>query len=410
MALDNAARRWSNRAPEPSNRRLPAPVTAARPRWDIFCSVVDNYGDAGVCWRLARQLATEHTLAVRLWVDALPVLARMVPEIDRMRGAQTAHGVTVYRWGGPKGDFVDANIGDIVVEAFGCGLPDALLAAMAARDPKPVWINLEYLSAEAWIEGCHGLASRHPQLPLVRHFFFPGFTAATGGLPRERHLFAQRDAFQRDPSAQAALWASLGAPQRSGDELRLSLFCYPSAALPALLDVWAGGGVPITCIVPEGVAAAALDRWTRGALPQSGAPAFIAGRLTLAVVPFVAQDEYDRLLWACDVNFVRGEDSFVRAQWAARPLVWHAYPQADDAHRSKLDAFFARYGADLAPETTVASAFSRAWNEGGDAASPWPAFASALPALEAHARRWADGLAQQSDLATALVTFAEDRV
>ncbi|MBY0444112.1 MAG: elongation factor P maturation arginine rhamnosyltransferase EarP, partial [Burkholderiales bacterium] len=38
-------------------------------RWDIFCRVIDNYGDIGVCWRLARQLSFEHGFAVRLMVD-----------------------------------------------------------------------------------------------------------------------------------------------------------------------------------------------------------------------------------------------------------------------------------------------------------------------------------------------------
>ena len=25
--------------------------------WDMFCRVIDNYGDIGVCWRLAADLA-----------------------------------------------------------------------------------------------------------------------------------------------------------------------------------------------------------------------------------------------------------------------------------------------------------------------------------------------------------------
>ncbi|HET9045379.1 MAG TPA: elongation factor P maturation arginine rhamnosyltransferase EarP, partial [Casimicrobiaceae bacterium] len=44
----------------------------AAQRWDVFCKVVDNFGDAGVCWRLARQLVAEHDLAVTLWIDVLP--------------------------------------------------------------------------------------------------------------------------------------------------------------------------------------------------------------------------------------------------------------------------------------------------------------------------------------------------
>ena len=101
----------------------------------------------------------------------------------------------------------------------------------------------------------------------------------------------------------------------------------------------------MTCIVPEGVAAASstLDSGQRAAV---GAP-YTRGASTLHAIPFVAQDAYDRLLWACDLNFVRGEDSFVRAQWAARPFVWHIYPQAEDAHLRKLDAFLDRYAAAL---------------------------------------------------------------
>ena len=39
--------------------------------WDIFCTVIDNYGDIGICWRLARQLRVDDGQRVRLWVDDL---------------------------------------------------------------------------------------------------------------------------------------------------------------------------------------------------------------------------------------------------------------------------------------------------------------------------------------------------
>ena len=98
----------------------------------------------------------------------------------------------------------------------------------------------------------------------------------------------------------------------------MSLFCYPNPALPELLDAWAEGDVPVTCMVPEGVAVGALDAWTEGNVPHPGAP-LVRGRLALHAIPFLAQDDYDRLLWLSTVNFVRGEDSFVRAQWAGAP-------------------------------------------------------------------------------------------
>lgn len=384
---------------------MPAPP----PRWDVFCTVVDNYGDAGVAWRLARQLAAEHAIAVRLFVDDTRALARIAPEIDAATSEQRVRGVDVRGWGGAKGDLA-ADPGDVVVEAFGCGLAAEYLAAMAARGRPPVWINLEYLSAESWIEGCHGLASRHATLPLARYFFFPGFTAKSGGLLRERDLILRRDRFRTAPSAREALWRALGIVAPAAEALVVSLFCYPNAPLPPLLDAWAESDQPILCVVPEGTASAVLERWTGGAGLHAG-KRFVRGALTLAAVPFVAQYDYDQLLWTCDVNFVRGEDSFVRAQWAARPMVWHVYPQTENAHRLKLDAFLVRYGATLPPDPAAAArGLCNAWNGEGDAGATWQQFAAALPALRIHAESWASALAVQADLAAALVRFCANRV
>ena len=381
----------------------------ASPRWDIFCAVVDNYGDVGVAWRLARQLAGEHAIAVRLFVDDMHALARLAPEIDAAASEQRARSVDIRRWSGAKADLA-ADPGEVVVEAFGCGLPPAYLGAMAARGRGPVWINLEYLSAESWIEGCHGLASRHATLPLTRYFFFPGFTAQSGGLLRERDLLVRRDRFRAAPGAREALWRALGIAAPAPEALVVSLFCYPNAPLPSLFDVWAQSAQPTLCVVPEGTANAMLERWTGGAELHAG-KRLTRGRLTLAAVPFVAQDEYDQLLWACDVNFVRGEDSFVRAQWAARPLVWHVYPQTENAHRLKLDAFLAHYGAALPSDPAAAlRRLALAWNGEGDAGAAWQQFAIALPALRNHAESWASALAAQSDLAVGLVKFCADRV
>ena len=130
------------------------------------------------------------------------------------------------------------------------------------------------------------------------------------------------------------------------------------------------------------------------------------GSLDLRVLPFTDQDGYDRLLWACDLNFVRGEDSFVRAQWAALPMVWQIYPQAEGAHWPKLRAFLDRYCAGLEPEPAAAlRMFTEAWNRGAGAGAAWPALAACLPALRRHARAWADQLGGMEDLATRLVRF-----
>jgi len=383
-------------------------MSASGPHWDIFCAVVDNYGDVGVAWRLARQLAREHGIGARLWIDQLAPLARLVPPVDATRAAQTVQGVEVRHWD-RSGAGPDIVAGGVVIEAFGCGLPPAYLAAMATRPRQPVWINLEYLSAEAWIESCHGLPSRHATLPLTRYFFFPGFTAASGGLLRERDLFPCRDRFRADALAQQALWRLLGLTPPAAT-LVVSLFCYPNPALPALLDAWAGGERPLLCVMPAGVADATLKQWIGTRAPPAG-ERLVRGRLTLAAVPFVPQDDYDRLLWACDINFVRGEDSFVRAQWAARPLVWQAYPQSQDAHRLKVEAFGARYVAGLHADAAAAwCRFLRAWNGVGDAGAAWPSLAAAQASLQTHADTWAAARGSDIDLASALVKFCADRV
>src|SRR3954468_5210062 len=190
-------------------------------RWDVFCRVVDNFGDVGVSWRLARALAADHGKQVRLWLDDFTVLAKLRPEIDPRYDVQSLEGVEVVRLREP---FVVDYVADVVVETFGCDPPVAYVEAMARRDPKPRWINLEYLSAEDWVEGSHGLPSPNPRLPLVKHYFFPGFSARTGGLLRERSLLARRDAFQADAATQDTFWREyLGRTPPRG-ALKLSVF------------------------------------------------------------------------------------------------------------------------------------------------------------------------------------------
>ena len=375
--------------------------------WDIFCTVVDNYGDIGVCWRLARQLSSELGQSVRLWVDDVASFQRICRAADPARASQRVGGVEIRRW---DAAFPRVAPADIVIEGFGARLPDAYLEAMAAQLRHPVWINLEYLSAESWVEGCHGLPSPHPGLPLVKHFFFPGFTAATGGLLMESGLAQARDAFQRDPAALAAFWRSLGLAPADGDALRVSLFCYDNAALPALVEAWRAGATPVVCVVPEGTALASLSRIAGHAIALG--TNVNLGCLTIRAIPFLELEQYDRLLWACDFNFVRGEDSFVRAQLAARPLVWQAYPQQEDAHLQKLSAFLERYAAALDADTrAVICAFTEGWNRASaDIGRHWPAVRSRRHALAAHARNWAGNLAAGGNLAIKLAKFCADRL
>jgi len=297
-------------------------ITDMPNRCDIFCNVIDNYGDIGVCWRLARQLAHEFDLHVRLWVDDLGSFAKLCPEADAALDRQRCRGVEVHLWRAP---FPEVQPAELVIEAFGCKLPQSYIEAMAAQAQQPVWINLEYLSAEDWVHGCHRLPSPHPRLPLTKYFFFPGFTRQTGGLLLERDMLARRDAFLSDAVQQQTYWRSLGLSMPDANTLKVSLFGYENAALAGLFDVWVNGAQQVLCLVPEGRILPQVGQYFGDAAPRAGS-GYVCGNLKVAVLPFVEQERYDELLWVCDVNFVRGEDSCVRAQWAGKPFVWQIYP------------------------------------------------------------------------------------
>ena len=386
------------------------PENAAGPDWDIFCNVIDNFGDIGVCWRLARQLVTEYGVAVRLWVDDLAAFRNICPEIDALRTIQMTQGVEIRLW---ARDFPEAIPGDVVVEAFACRLPDAFIDAMAARSRTPVWINLDYLSAEAWVEGCHVLPSPHPKLSLTKYFFFPGFGAGTGGLLRERDLETRRRQFVDSPAEQNVFWQGLGMPPPSRDCLNVSLFAYENPAMPDLLSVWARGSTPVCCLAPVTRTRPGIEVFAGRAL-QAG-DIVRDGNLEIRLLPFVPQADYDKLLWSCDVNFVRGEDSFVRAQWAARPMVWQIYPQDDDAHRVKLTAFLDLYCADLsaAAASSVREMFF-AWNDpvnsGSLSSERWLKWMKALPELRRHAVVWVNFLKKQDDLCASLMRFCRSKL
>ncbi|SFV08401.1 elongation factor P maturation arginine rhamnosyltransferase EarP [Pseudoduganella namucuonensis] len=380
--------------------------TPMRATLALFCKVVDNYGDIGICWRLARQLHNEHGIAVTLWVDDLQTFQRICPEVDTAAEFQwlggAPGGILVRHWRGQDGEFDTADIADIVIEFFGCDIPPAYIAAMARREPRPVWLNLEGLSAEEWVEGCHTLPSSHPRLPLTKHFYFPGFTAKTGGLLREGALEAQRQRFQADPAAMAAFLARFGVTPEEMASFKVSLFCYPHAPVPALFEAWREGDAPVACLVPEGVAPVAVQAFLGGE-PKAGASR-TRGALTVRVLPFVAQPDYDKLLWACDLNFVRGEDSIVRAQWAGKPFIWHIYPQDENLHHKKLRAFLQRYSAGIAS----ANDFSLGWNDArqADWSAQWLSLRADMAGIAARAAEWRRQMLENGDLASNLLAFA----
>lgn len=361
--------------------------------WDIFCKLLDNFGDVGVSWRLAADLASRGE-RVRLWVDDRSPLQFMAPT--------GCDGVTVFDWpaeGSPAEAALDWPLpGEVVIETFGCELPQRFVQAMAAK--LPVWLNLEYLSAEDYVERSHTLLS--PQRSgAAKWFFYPGFTPATGGLIREAGLMDRRALFDRDA------WLGGYGIHRKAEERVALLFCYPNPALASTLQRLCGPSQPpaLLLLTPGHATEQVQAVQAAGALPP---------RLRLATLPWLSQREFDHALWSADINFIRGEDSWVRAIWAGTPFVWQLYPQEAEVLELKLQAWLQRMRGTQAPPHSagVASAVERLHRQyNGLETCPetsqadWPSMAE----WQATVARWRSELLAQSDLVCQLQGFVNGK-
>ena len=353
---------------------------AAKPSWDIFCKIVDNFGDIGVCWRLARQLHIEHDLQIRLWVNDLGAAQKIIPNLFIDINHQICDEISIIQWD-DTADFSQAAY--VVIEAFACGLPPAYLAAMTQQRSK--WINLEYLTAEPWVGDFHAKPS--PQANgLTRYFYFPGFTEKTGGLIRECNIIELNQKYITNHNT-----------------LKVSLFCYPNAPIHDLLTALQSNDhevlvyVTASSILPQ--IASFLGQYSIGAGDY-----FTHNNLHVRFLPFLSQADYDALLRDCDINFVRGEDSWVRAIWAGRPFIWQPYFQTEDTHIKKLDAFLDTFYADFEAKQVVCEAHS-AWVVGQLSNEIWQSYLHCLTTINTYTRQQSNQLAKLDDLAAKLVIF-----
>ncbi len=366
-------------------------------RWHLFCKVIDNFGDIGVAWRLATQLS-DAGHEVQLWVDQDQALQWMATPQQRER-------IVVHPWRDDQAptqaptssSWSSLPSPDVVVETFGCGLPQTVIAQlqMLPPDQQAVWVNLEYLSAQDHVERNHGL--RSPQASgLDCWFFYPGFTAKTGGL-----LKGGDDAHA---NAQAAGFIDTMFDKNGPDETHISLFCYPHAPLLEWAKAWLQDPKVALYLTPG-----ASKMLADAAVNTHQTPARVRH------LPWLTQIQYERVLAHCDLNFVRGEDSFVRAQWAGQPFVWHIYPQHDGVHEDKLQAFLARFHAQQnTPPLPQITQLHRAWNAlptTNTFALDWPQLKALLPAWQVQTQAWLKHLhtlsEQQGDLVTQLTSFVQ---
>ena len=410
---------------EPSPGELPAtPVDSQKSLlWDIFCQVIDNYGDVGVCWRLAAQLARRGH-RVRLWLDDMRPLQWMAPGATQGDWS----GISVHDW--PLALDSRAapalNLADVWIEAFGCDIPPAWLEAQVnaagVQGKRPAWFNLEYLSAEPFALRSHGLPSPVMQGPAkgwAKYFFYPGFSPASGGL-------LQGVVAQAGPASWSEPALATFAPEASGVRSVL-LFAYANAPIATLIEALHRSAQTVQLLVAAGQSADAVRRAlttlpeaTKG--PESSGtgvgtstgtnspialPEWRWGPLRVRFLPYLPQSSFDQLLSLCDLNLVRGEDSLAQAVQTGKPCVWQIYPQDDGGHLPKLQAYLDAISADAALR-----AWHAFWNGSPGAAQaapdlPWPWEPNSIWPQNASAV--ATKLGQNTDLCSQLIKWAEQR-
>ncbi len=356
-------------------------------RWDIFCQIVDNYGDAGVCWRLARSLSKRDDIRIRLFCDDLKVLDT-IAHGDAIAYASSI-GIEVLPWEAAESC---TQVADVVIEAFACAIPPAYIDQMTHQHrttgASPLWINLEYLTAESWADDMHLMPS--PQNNgLKKFFYFPGFTTKTGGLIKG----------DWDKSTQGSTPPSLQNAWQENNRKKISIFNYPHAPIEAWLrDLAQVAKSSIDENEDE------IDVFICG--KQNISDSFIkelsSSSLHFVQLPFIPQEDYDWLLAHCDFNLVRGEDSFVRAQWAGKPFIWDIYPQSDQAHELKLNAFLERYFEESPKTLNHQGKMMMRW------ASPVTWWAD-LKALTAHSESWAKKLQDLGHLEVKILDFVKSQ-
>ena len=398
-------------------------MTRPLPRWDILCRVVDNFGDAGVLWRLARRLAADGCRLVTLRIDAIEALGSLLP--GAAIGA-TVEGIRIAAWeptpanasptplSTPLSTPLPDPLPDVLITGFDARPPDALRRRM--RPGAPLWITVEHLSAEAWVETCH--RSPSPKADgCVEHYFYPGFTPQTGGLLLEPAILAARD---RDQALRREVRSEISSRNESSFD-RCLLFCYR----PSPVRMLARGLQQATRQAAQRDPRAGSDGWIIDVpgpvrddrpLAASHRVAVAAQRASPPVrvrrSPFVPQAGFDALLRRSRLNFVRGEDSLVRAIWAARPFVWQAWRQDLDTRADKVEAFLSRQAEWLAPADQAALALLSRWWNGLDPGQEQAAIAAALATVLTHEDRieaglnaWGNALSRH-ELADELLRFA----
>lgn len=307
---------------------------------DIFCHVVDNFGDIGFVFRFAREFhGANPDCLLRVFVDDLKTFHVINPAIDPAVSIQHHEGIEYVDTGALTADLVrKLGVADVLVEAFACHIPELVLRA-AESGPRVI-INLEHLSAEAWVEGYHLKPSLLPEPTLKKYFYMPGFTVATGGVIIDHRIERVKPLLAKHRFL--CLKGLLAQAGFTIDGLDASLvgtvFTYERGFDTMIADLNSLQRETVLLVFGDKTRRGMMHTLERAAGRRIRENCFGNGKVRVVFMPFVTQPRYDALLCCADFNIVRGEESLVRAILAAKPFIWNAYLQSDKYQKVKVEA------------------------------------------------------------------------
>lgn len=281
---------------------------------DIFCQVIDNYGDVGVAYRLAREFK-------RVYPNKkLRFVINQIEELNLIRKSEDIE-IILY-----KDISKIENSADLIIESFGCEIPKEYMDK-ALKNVKLI-INLEYFSAEKWVDDFH-LQESFLGGNLKKYFFIPGLSEKSGGILLDNEFLERKKKVEANKEYYLEKFEI-----KEKYDLIGSVFSYEKNFDSLIEELKKLDKKIILLILSEKTQKNFIKYFDNGNNYD---------KIKFVKLPFFTYDKYEELLALCDFNLVRGEDSFARALLLGKPFLWHIYPQDENTHIKKLESFLEKY-------------------------------------------------------------------
>ena len=304
---------------------------------DIFCEIIDNFGDIGVVYRISKELKKIfQNVRIRIVLNRLEefkAINKKVKDVDY----QEIDGLICVTEKYVKENMESFGVSDVFIEAFGCNVPEEYVKT--AKENSKLWINLEYLSGEKWIEDFHLCESLIDSKTLKKIFFMPGFSEKSGGVIIDSG-FLERMKFGKENRDEVLKKYFKDFDLK--DKFIGTVFSYEKN-FENLLETLKNYEKETVLLLMGEKTQKSFSEILKKNLTEDYGNIVKYGKITMIYSDFFSQEEYEEIISASDFNFTRGEDSFVRGIILGKPFMWHIYLQEEKAHMDKIKAFTERF-------------------------------------------------------------------